>query len=447
MFHRTFVAIVSFIIPATLAYVSMGDDWPQWMGPTRVGIYRETGLVDAIPKEGLTVKWRVPVHGGYSGPAVHDGRIYITDYRRTAGEFIETPGDRPKLQGFERIVCLDEKSGKTLWQHEYACPYEISYPAGPRATPTVTGDLVVMLGAQGDLIALEAKTGKVQWQRNFVNDLGATVPVWGFAAHPLVYDGMVITMVGGTDQSVVAFDLATGQVKWKALSSDDAGYCPPSVITAGVTKQLIVWHPTAVASLNPANGSEYWTVPHVPDYGMSIAQPQQSGEYLFVSGIKDKSILLKLDMTKPGASEVWASTPKTSMSVSTMTPLIHDGVIYGSDEGTGAMIAARLSDGERLWTTYEPVRPGNERRIGAGTAFVTRHAPTGRYWLFGETGVLTLAEMDDQSFRSLGQMQVVEPTQSAFGRKVIWSHPAYANKTAYIRNDKELVAVDLAGSK
>jgi hypothetical protein len=130
-----------------------------------------------------------------------------------------------------------------------------------------------------------------------------------------------------------------------------------------------------------------------------------------------------------------------------MTPLIHDGVIYGSDEGTGAMIAARLSDGERLWTTYEPVRPGNERRIGAGTAFVTRHAPTGRYWLFGETGVLTLAEMDDQSFRSRGQMQVVEPTQSAFGRKVIWSHPAYANKTAYIRNDKELVAVDLAGSK
>ncbi len=425
------------------AAVSIADDWPQWMGPDRDGTYEEAGLVDSIPAAGLPIHWRVPIHGGYAGPAVHDGRVFVADYRRTAGEFIETPGDRPKLEGFERLLCLDAATGEKIWEHEYSCDYEISYPAGPRATPTVANGLVVMLGAQGDLTVLNEKDGTVKWHVNLPTRFGANVPIWGFSAHPFVHDNMVVTMVGGEGQAVVAFDLATGEVKWKALSSDDAGYCPVSLIHAGGVDQLLVWHPTAVASLNPSTGATYWTVPHVPDYGMSISQPQRDGDLLFVSGIKNKSIMLKLASEKPAITEVWASTPKTSMSVSTMTPMLHDGMIYGTDEGLGALIGARASDGERLWQSYDPVNPQNTRRLAAGTAFVTRHEPSGRYWLFGEAGVLTLAELSAKGYQSLGQMFVLEPTQSAFGRKVIWTHPAYANRTAYVRNDKELVAIDL----
>lgn len=422
----------------------LAEDWPQWMGPSRDGVYNETGIIDTIPDAGLPIKWRVPVGGGYSGPAVAGQHVYLMDYRRTKGQLVEQPDAKPELEGFERVVCFDTTTGKQVWQHEYECSYRISYPAGPRVTPTVIDDLVVSLGAQGDLMVLSAADGQVKWHRNLPSDFSAELPVWGFAAHPLVTDTMVITMVGGDDQAVVAFDRATGKVIWKSLTSTDAGYCPPSLINAGGVEQLIVWHPQAVASLNPTDGSVYWTVPLEPDYGMSIARPQRLGDHLFVSGIVNKNVMLRLNSDKPAVTETWAGTPKTSMSVSTMTPVLHDGLIFGCDENLGAVVAARIEDGKRLWSSYDPVRPGNQRPLSAGNAFVTRHSPSGLFLLFGEEGHLTLAKMDESGFQSRGQMKVLEPTQTAFGRKVIWSHPAYAGQTAYIRNDKELVAVDLS---
>ena len=424
--------------------VSWADDWPQWMGATRDGTYAESGIVESIPETGLPIKWRVPVQGGYSGPAVVADRVFLMDYRRTKGELVEEPDAKPELEGFERIVCFDAKTGKQVWQHEYECAYRISYPVGPRTTPTVVDGLVVALGAQGDLKVLSADEGRVKWQRNLPKDFSAKVPVWGFAAHPLVTDSMVITMVGGADQAVVAFDRATGQVKWKALTSSDAGYCPPSLIKSGGVDQLLVWHPQAVASLNPDTGDVYWTVPLEPDYGMAIARPQRQGNHLFVSGIVNKNLMLELDPDRPAVTELWAGTPKTSMSVSTMTPILYDGLMFGCDEDLGAVVAAQIDNGERLWSSYLPVRPGTTRRLSAGNAFITRHAPSGKFLLFGEAGHLTIASMDATGFKSHGQMKVVQPTQSAFGRKVIWSHPAYAGQTAYIRNDRELVAVDLA---
>ncbi|EMI16483.1 Pyrrolo-quinoline quinone [Rhodopirellula maiorica SM1] len=424
--------------------VATADDWPQWMGPTRDGNYNETGLVESIPTDGLPIKWRVPVDGGYAGPAVVGDRIYVMDYQRTKGTLVEDPGTKPKLEGIERLRCLDATNGDQIWKYEYPCSYRISYPAGPRATPTVVDGVVAILGAQGDLAVLDAESGNVKWHINLPEQFNAPVPTWGFAAHPLVTDDMVVTMVGGTDQAVVAFDRNTGKVKWKSLSSTDAGYCPPSIIQAGGTTQLIAWHPHAIASLNPKTGETYWTVPLIPDYGMSISQPQHSGEYLFASGIKDKSLMLKLDADKPAVTEVWAGAPKMSLSVSTMTPVIHDGLMFGTDESLGALVAAKVADGERVWQTYEPVRPEQKRKLPAGTVFVTRHTASGHYFLFGEDGHFSIADMDADGYHSRGQMKVVEPTQTAFGRKVVWSHPAYANQTAYVRNDKELVAIDLA---
>lgn len=256
-------------------------------------------------------------------------------------------------------------------------------------------------------------------------------------------DSHVITMVGGQNQAVVAFKRTTGEVAWKSLSSTDAGYCPPSIIEAGGVRQLLVWHPDEVAALNPTDGKPYWTEPLKPDYGMSICRPMRDGEFLFVSGIENKSMMLRLDGSQPRVTKVWDSTRKTSLSASTCTPLIHQGIIFGCDESLGALLAINAADGKRLWQTWEPVRPDNTRRLSAGTVFITRHEPSGRYLLFGETGLFSIADMDADGFRSRGQMQVLKPTQSAYGRKVVWSHPAYAAKSAYFRNDQELVAVSL----
>lgn len=433
------------LLPACVVSTSvMADDWPQWMGPTRDGVYRETGIIDAIPEDGLPVKWRTPVHGGYAGPSVVGDRVFLMDYQRTAGEMIASPRERPQLSGIERVLSLDAETGEEVWSHEYECDYEISYPAGPRVTPTVTDGLVVALGAEGDLTVLSADTGKLKWHVKIPKQFGVKTPIWGFAAHPLVTRDKVITMVGGKDHAVVAFDRENGKVVWHSLSSSDAGYCPPSLVDAGGVQQLLIWHPESVASLNPINGAPYWSEPLKPQGGMSIARPQREGNLLFVGGFRDASLMLRLMTDRPAVSVHWKGKIKMSLSPSTMTPLIHDGIIFGCDNVLGALLAVRASDGKRLWQSYLPIRPSNVRPLRSGNCFVTRHEPSGRYLLFGEMGSLMIATMNADELLPHGQMQVLEPTQTAMGRAVIWSHPAYANKTAYIRNDKELVAVDLS---
>jgi outer membrane protein assembly factor BamB len=139
-------ALLTLSVPA-----ARGDDWPQWMGPARDGVWRETGLVKAIPATGLPVKWRADVKGGYSGPAVADGRVYLMDYERREGEVANAPNDRTALAGQERVLCLDATTGQLLWKHSYDCPYAISYASGPRCTPTVADGKVYTLGAEGNL--------------------------------------------------------------------------------------------------------------------------------------------------------------------------------------------------------------------------------------------------------------------------------------------------------
>src|SRR5438128_2909443 len=156
------------------------DDWPQWLGPQRDGVWRETGILSRFPSGGPKVRWRPPVGLGYAGPAVAEGGVYVTDLLLAEG--VTPPADtfaRKRLAGKERVFCLDEATGKVLWKHEYPCEYTVSYPAGPRTTPVIHGGKVYTLGAMGDLICLEAATGKPLWSKNFVRDYQARVPMWG----------------------------------------------------------------------------------------------------------------------------------------------------------------------------------------------------------------------------------------------------------------------------
>lgn len=419
------------------------DDWPQWMGPTRDGVLHESGLVDTIPDAGLNVKWRVPVQGGYSGPAVANGRVFVTDYVKQGGESFNDPGKRAELEGKERVLCFDAETGKEIWKHEYDCKYSISYPVGPRCTPTVDGDHVYVLGAEGDLICLAVENGSVVWQRSFKNDLGAPVPIWGHSAHPLVHGENLICLVGGEGAAVVAFNKLTGVEVWKSLSVPDIGYCPPSVIRAAGVEQLLIWHPKALVSLNPEDGSQYWEEPIEPQYGMSITQPQRDGDLLYVSGIGAQSLMLKIASDKPGAEELWVGEPKNSVYCANSTPLLVDGVIYGVDCQVGFMVAADAKDGSRFWESYEPTTRGT-RRASHGTAFITLSGD--KFFLFSETGDIVIADIDSKQYSERGRFHVLDPTSECFGRSVVWSHPAYANKKLYARNDKELVCVSLDSS-
>ncbi len=442
------------------------DDWAQWMGPTRDGIYYESGVIDSIPADGLTVKWRAPIAGGYAGPAVASGRVYLFDYVKSSGEVINDPNRRAELDGSERISCFDAESGEELWQFQYECPYSISYPAGPRCTPAVDWDgpadesldnrsaersttvgRVYALGSEGDLHCLDATTGELIWKRSFKDDYNATVPIWGFAAHPLVDGDLLYCMVGGEGQTVVAFDKRTGEQRWKALSASAVGYCPPSIIHAGGQRQLIVWHADAIDSLDPATGKPFWNLPIKPDFEMAITRPQRDGNRMYASAIRTESVLFELASDRPAVKELWRGEPKSAVYCANSTPIFHEGVIYGTDCNDGALIAVDGDTGDRLWKTFAPTKPDETRFVRHGTAFLTRIADTDRYFLMSETGELVMAELTRQGYQELGRFQVLEPTGEAFGRDVVWSHPAYAGQTAFMRNDKELVAVSSAQSK
>lgn len=161
--------------------------------------------------------------------------------------------------------------------------------------------------------------------------------------------------------------------------------------------------------------------------------------FLFASGIGNVGAVYELDRTRPGAKLLWRGTNKTALYAANATPLIVDGVIYGCDCNTSQFRAVELSTGKRLWETFAPTT--NERRARHGTAFLVQNGD--RYFLMSETGELIIAQLSAQKYDEISRTRILEPTGEAFGRPVVWSHPAFANGHIYARNDKELVAVDL----
>lgn len=430
-------------VAACGVHSAQADDWPQWMGPQRDAHWRETGILQKLPEGGPKVLWRVPVAGGYAGPAVAEGRVYVTDFQTDADvNAVSNPMTRPELNGKERILCLDARTGKELWSHAYPCQYAISYPAGPRCTPTVHQGKVYTLGAMGNLICIDAATGKLLWSKDFKKDFGAKPPIWGFCGHPLVDGQKLVCVVGGEKGVVYAFDKDTGSEIWHALEASEPGYSPPSIIEAGGVRQLIIWHAESINSLNPETGKSYWSVPLKPDFGMAIMAPRKSGDFLFAGGIRSHSLLLKLAADKPDAKEVWRGTLKTSLFPVNATPYIENGVIYGPDQ-PGQFRAVKLETGERLWETNLPITGTKEGKpVGSGTAFVIKNGD--RYFLASETGDLIIAKLSPEGYDEISRWKMLEPTGAAFGRRVLWSHPAFANKCIFARNDKELICASLA---
>lgn len=428
-----------------LTSVAQADDWPQWMGPNRDGHWKETGIVDTFPKDGPKKRWSVKISGGYSGPAVVGQRVYVTDYVRNNGDAVNNPGAQAKSEGKERVLCLDAKTGEEVWKHEYDVKYEVSYPAGPRCTPTVLDGKVFALGAMGNLHVLDAAKGGLIWSKDFKVDYNAKTPMWGFTGHPLVHKNSVICLVGG-DSLLVAFDKDTGKELWKTLSTpkDGPGYCSPSLIEAGGTTQLLIWHPEKIVSLNPTNGSKYWDVELKPAYGMSIMAPKKLGDYLFVGGIGFACGVWKLDKDQPGVTEVWRGKKDMGLYPVNMTPILEDNMIYGVDQ-PGFMRAVDITNGKWQWSTQLPVTGKDDkdpRPLSSGTAFLVKNGD--RYFLFGETGDLIIAKLSPMKYEELARAHILEKTQECFGRSVIWSHPAFANKCVYARNDKEIVCYSLA---
>ena len=430
-----------------------GDDWPQWLGPQRDGVWRETGILDKFPKGGPKVRWRVPTGGGYAGPAVANGKVFVADRVLAPGsKDPDNPFSRTNSEGVERVTCLDDATGDVVWRHTYPCKYGMSYPCGPRCTPVVAGGKVYSLGAMGDLYCLDAATGKVVWSKNFMKDYSAPLAVWGFAASPLLDGDKLICLVGGKASIVVAFDKDNGTEKWKALSFEkgqtELGYCPPMIYKVGGVRQLIIWHPEAVNSLDPETGKVYWSEKFMLKANLAIPTPRLDGDKLLISSFYNGSRLYKLDSEKPGATQVWASRgagemPRLTDNLNCImsTPFVRDGYIYGVCS-YGELRCLKLEDGSRVWQDMRATGSQKEPNERWANAFLV---PQGdRWFLSNEKGDLIIAKLSPEGYEEIDRAHILEPTSKITGRMVVWSHPAFANRSMYMRNDKEIVCVSLA---
>lgn len=433
-------SLLATLLTATLVSAA---DWPQWMGPNRDDVWAETGILEKFPARGPEIRWRKPIHGGFAGPAVAQGRVFVTDYRRLSGDAKPAPTKRNELTGKERVLCLDAKTGAELWKHEYDCSYAISYPAGPRCTPTVHDGKLFSLGAMGDLFCLDAATGSVIWSKSLPKAYNTPPPLWGYAGHPLVYKGLLICTAGGPGSGVVALDKETGQERWKALDTPEIGYSPPTLIEAGGVTQLLIFHGKGIHGLDPDTGRVYWFEPLVTAYAMAIMAPRKDGDFLIAGGHNGKSVGLKLDATKPAVTRAWQGTRTLGLAPVSGTPFVDNGVAYGID-GNGVFRAVRTATGERLWATSRPVNgeDGEGRGANEGATFVTRNG--NRFFIFGENGDLVIARLSPEKYEEISRAKLLEPVGIGLGRKVVWSHPAYADRCVFARNDQEIVCASLA---
>lgn len=428
------------------------DDWPQWMGPQRDGVWRETGIVEKMP-ETPTYKWRMKVGAGYAGPAVANGKVYLHD--RVLAENAKTPKnsfDRSAVPGKERVHRLDAATGKLDWTYDYDCEYKVSFSSGPRCTPLIADGKVYTLGAMGRLCCLNAADGKVVWEKELTKEYSAPPQTWGFSGHPLLDGDRLICLVGG-DAVVVAFHKDTGKELWRSMEARDVGYCPPVIYTIGRSRQLIIWHPDSVNGLDPETGKVLWTQPFkLHQSALSIPMPRLDGDKLFVTSFYNGPMLLQLQ--SGAATMLWKGTSnketadKTDKLHSIMpTPIIRDGHIYGVCS-YGQLRCLRLDNGERVWESMKACRPANaaDGKPGQqdrwGNAFITPQAD--RDWLFNEHGELILAKLKPTGYEELGRLKILEADNNMAFHPVVWSHPAYAGRCCFVRNDSEIVCVDLS---
>ncbi len=415
-------------------------DWPEWRGRGRLGVWTETGILERFPETGLEVLWRAPLRGGYAGPAVAGGRVFVADFVSTR-----------VLRGTERILALDAATGRVVWSREWEVNYagmSDTWAIGPAATPTVDGGRVYVLGRAGALWCLEADTGAVLWQTDYMKNYGAEMPTWGFTGAPLVDGDRLLCLVGGApDAKVVAFDKSTGKELWRALpSTSEPGYAQPVIIEAGGTRQLIIWHPVAVTSLDPATGRVYWEEPFKVEYGMTVPTVVHSGARLLVSCFYNGSMMLTLDDARPAARVLWKGSSDSEVQTDGLhsvvcTPIVDGDYIYGLCS-YGQLRCLRASTGERVWETQAVT----VERARWASGQIVRHGD--RYFINNDRGDLIIARMTPAGYEEISRTALLAPTSNPGNRRALqrvnWSHPAYANRRIYARNDEEMLCASLA---
>jgi outer membrane protein assembly factor BamB len=408
------------------------QDWPDWRGENRDGVWKATGIVEKFDSDVVELKWSVPIGPGYSGPTVSNGKVYVTDRM-----------ERPSQA--ERVLCFDEQTGELIWVHAYDCVYEnVGYPAGPRASVVLNNGKAYSLGTMGNLFCFDAGTGEVLWQRELNSEFEIDMPTWGISSTPLVVDEKIIVQVSGSQNAcVVAFNKDTGKEIWHSLD-DRAGYSSPILVEKNGVRVVVNWTENSLSGLDPESGKVYWRIPWNTGMGMSISTPVLYNDHIFVSAFYSGSLLVRLGDDYTTAEIAWQRCGESESHTDALhcvmnTPVIVDDYIYGVDS-YGELRCLEFSTGDRVWEDLSAVKPDRWANIH----FIQQGGLT---WMFNEHGELLITQLSPGGLKEISRAKLIEPTRKQLPRGVTWAHPAFANRHVFARNDERLVCADLSDKR
>lgn len=419
--------IVFLVVSALLCgaiLTASATEWPQWRGPNRDGVSSEIGILKEWAASGPKVLWKHPLGEGFSGISVSQGRVY-TMFSKGNDEF---------------IICLNATDGQEIWRFRSDDNYHEGQGGnGPRATPTLDGDLLFTVSAYGKLYALNAGNGEKVWSHNLQQKFGSDMPRWGFSTSPLVQGDLLLVEAGGKgEKSIVAFEKKSGEVMWSS-HKDKLGYSSPIAITVQGVRQIICFTGTKLVSVSPTDGTIYWQYPWKTGYDVNAATPVFippdkvfiSSGYdkgaavlqmrVFISHDDDRAAVeqIKENQGNVRIKEIWKNRKMKNQFSSSV---LHENYLYGFDNSILKCIEA--DTGEEQWKT---------RGFGKGAVILA----DGHLIILSDRGKLGLAEATPAGY--------IEKTSAKVLSGLCWTAPTLANGRLYLRNEEEIVCLDMTG--
>jgi outer membrane protein assembly factor BamB len=400
---------VSSSLPALSAAPAPGDDWPQWLGPDRSGVSKETGWRATFGPEGPKRLWKANVGIGYSCLAVRGGRLY------TLGN----------TGGADTLYCLDAKTGREVWKHTYTCsptaPRDwVKLYAGTRSTPAAAGQSVYSFSRDGRLFCLAAEGGKLRWSVDCRKPpINAKVPTWGFACSPLVLGARVILDVG----TVVALDKDTGKLAWRSRAYQ-AAYSSPVALALAGRGCIATLNGNGLAVVDGADGSEVMLYPFSLLLVENCVTPIVAGDRCFISaGDRSGSAVVRLAKNAP--VEVWRNSNMLNLSTNSVLWQGHLYGFHGSALGAKSFRCIEFATGTRNWST---------RSVRQGALTLA----DGKLIAIGGSGELVIADATPKGFKPLRRAKVLAG--------MCWTAPVLANGRIYCRSAQgDLVCLDVSG--
>ncbi len=405
-------ALVTPVLMAAVALTTVeatASDWPQFHGPRRDNVSDETGLLKQWPAEGPKLLWTATGIGeGFSSVAVADGLLYITGN-----------------VGPDTLISALGLDGKVLWTARNGPADKHSYP-GTRSTPTIDGDRVYHENSDGDLVCLEAKTGKPRWSLNILGKFGGQSPKWGLAESPLVDGDRLICTPGGTNASMVALNKLNGETFWIcSVSTEKPGYASPVAFDYGGFRQIVTMMEKSVVGVRADTGKLLWRAPHVAYADETVSTPLFHDRYVFVSTLPPGSsqcLELSADAQGINVKRAWHSLALNNHHGGVV---LVDGHVYGSDL-LGKWVCLELRSGRVVYKT-----------VGVGKGSLT--CADGMLYTVGEKGgTVGLVKATPEGHTVISRFRLPPG-----GSGPVWAHPVVCGGRLYLRHGNSLYCYDV----